>query len=202
MSQEVFEIVQRMDFKDIGTQLAFQCAPLIAGLKISNLLIIQYEDFRKVRQILKNSGISYSILTVKGQKATILLYNKRELEEYLANKKVSALLERMGYRENTLEEVLSVFRSRYVRYMEEGWEFPHEMGVLLGYPAEDVEGFIRNGGDHFLYAGYWKVYEDLSAKMQLFRRFEAAEKALLEMVSSGVSIAEIVRARRPADGVC
>lgn len=195
MSQEVFEIVQRMDFKDIGTQLAFQCAPLIAGLKISNLLIIQYEDFRKVRQILKNSGISYSVLAVKGQKATILLYNKRELEEYLAKKKVSELLERMGYRENTLEEILSAFRSRYVRYTEEGWAFPHEMGVLLGYPAEDVEGFIRNGGDHFLYVGYWKVYEDLSAKMQLFRRFEEAEKALLEMVSNGVSITEIAQAR-------
>lgn len=36
MSREIFEIVQGMDLKNIETQLALQCAPLITGLKISN----------------------------------------------------------------------------------------------------------------------------------------------------------------------
>ena len=41
MSQEIFELVKGMDFKKIETQLALQCAPLIMGLKVSNLFIIQ-----------------------------------------------------------------------------------------------------------------------------------------------------------------
>lgn len=44
MSQEVFELVQGMDLKSIETQIALQCAPLISGLKVSNLLIISAED--------------------------------------------------------------------------------------------------------------------------------------------------------------
>lgn len=41
MSQEIFELVKGMDFKKIETQLALQCAPLIMGLKVSNLLSFQ-----------------------------------------------------------------------------------------------------------------------------------------------------------------
>ena len=40
MRQEVFEIVQKMDKDNIRTQMALQCAPLITGLKVANLLII------------------------------------------------------------------------------------------------------------------------------------------------------------------
>lgn len=41
-------------------------------------------------------------------------------------------------------------------------DFPHEMGILLGYPVEDVEGFIINNGKNELYTGYWKVYDNLT----------------------------------------
>lgn len=39
MSTEILEIVQQMDLHNAETQLALQCAPLIAGVKISNLLV-------------------------------------------------------------------------------------------------------------------------------------------------------------------
>ena len=58
MSREIFEIVQGMDLKNIETQLALQCAPLITGLKISNMLIVSNEDEKLVRAILKRTGIS------------------------------------------------------------------------------------------------------------------------------------------------
>ena len=34
--------------------------------------------------------------------------------------------------------------------------FPHEIGLVLGYPPVDVEGFIKKEGRDFLYSGYWK----------------------------------------------
>ena len=51
-------------------------------------------------------------------------------------------------------------------------EFPHEIGLLLGYPVEDVEGFICNGEENCLYVGYGKVYGELPEKMRLFYKFE------------------------------
>ncbi len=39
-------------------------------------------------------------------------------------------------------------------------DFPHEIDVFLGYPCEDVRGFIRHGGQGYKLCGYWKVYGD------------------------------------------
>ena len=39
-------------------------------------------------------------------------------------------------------------------------EFPHEIGLFLGYPPDDVEGFIENREKAFKCPGYWKVYGD------------------------------------------
>jgi len=67
--------------------------------------------------------------------------------------------------------------------------------LLLWYPVEDVEGFILNGGKNCLCIGYWKVYENPDEKIALFRRFERARDILMEMVSQGLTIAEVVQKR-------
>lgn len=38
MSQDVFEMMQKMNLHSVETQMAIQCAPVFAGLKMSNLL--------------------------------------------------------------------------------------------------------------------------------------------------------------------
>lgn len=47
MSREILEIVQKMNPKELETQFILQCAPLIAELKPSNLLIISRENEKK-----------------------------------------------------------------------------------------------------------------------------------------------------------
>lgn len=192
MSREVFEIVQTMDLKDVETQLAIQCAPLITGLKPSNLLIIPNANLVKVKQILKNSNISYFLLLVQEQKTTLLLYSKQQLEAWLSEKRTIFFLRKMGYQKASLCEVLPVFQMRYQKYMSDSLDFPHEIGILLGYPLGDVEGFIQNSGKNYLYTGYWKVYENLAEKLKLFNRFEIARKTLLQLVSRGVSMVDII----------
>ena len=61
MRQEVFEIVQKMDKDNIRTQMALQCAPLITGLKVANLLIIPSKNEEFVGAILDGTDISYLI---------------------------------------------------------------------------------------------------------------------------------------------
>ena len=50
---------------------------------------------------------------------------------------------------------------------------------FLGYPVEDVRGFIEHQGRDYLCTGYWKVYENLEQKQQLFQRFEYAKENLV-----------------------
>lgn len=188
----MFELKQEMDRNDIEIQLALQCAPMITGLKISNLLIVQKNKLHSVKWILKDTDISHCVLLQTEEKAILLLYKEFQLESYISQTKVKRLLTALGYQEHNLESLLQMFRHRYTDYMTGGKFFPHEMGLFLGYPVKDVEGFIENEGKNFLYTGYWKVYENLAAKIDLFQKFEQAKETLLRLVASGASMKEVI----------
>lgn len=66
------------------------------------------------------------------------------------------------------------------------------MGILLGYPIEDVIGFMENKGHNCLFTGYWKVYHDQAAKRKLFERFEYAKESLIQLLHYGMSMSEIM----------
>jgi len=54
MCQEVLEIVQEMDRKQLEVKMALQCAPVLTGIKISNLLNVEREYEGSVCRILRN----------------------------------------------------------------------------------------------------------------------------------------------------
>lgn len=191
MSQEISKLISKLDLKDIHIQLALQCAPFIMGLKISNLLVIPNEHVDGLMRLLKNADIFYSILLVTGEKTTLLLYKPKQLERYFKDKRVRRLLYKLGYTQFGLAQLLNVFKERYIACRMSGENFPHEMGLFLGYPVEDVEGFIQNNGENFLYTGYWKVYENAAEKAALFERFERAKEILIINIANGRRMEDI-----------
>lgn len=193
MNRDMLKIIQNVDLQDMEMQIALQCSPLIAGIKISNLLIIPSEQLQGVKCILESTMFSYYIINTTPDKATLLLYNESHINRYLRDWRARSLLQRMGYTTMDLQAVLTQFSQRYRRYMKIRGEFPHEMGVILGYPIEDIEGFIENQGKNFLCIGYWKVYENAPAKKKLFQEFERVTKRNLQMVSYGIHIDEVAR---------
>ncbi len=193
MSHETLDIIQGIDWKDIEMQIAFHCAPLIAGLKLSNLLMLQSEELDRGTSILKRAGISYFVVAVTNGKVAVLLFDRQRLETYLRKEEVWKIFQDMGYQNHAMGKVLYAFRQRYEGYLLWNQEFPHEMGLLLGYPIEDVKGFILNEGENCLYTGYWKVYENLPEKMIVFRQFEKARDMLIGLLSNGITIAEVVQ---------
>ena len=192
MSQEVYELIKRMDREKIETHLVIQCAPMISGIKISNLLIVERSMAAQVRRVLNRSGISYFLLLENEEKVTYLLYHKEELKEYLNEENVCRYMRHFGYENLELSAVLNQFRKRYEDYMNQKAGFPHEMGLLLGYPVEDVEGFIENEGRNYLYSGYWKVYDHVEEKRALFARYEEARKLLLQFLAQGLNVKDMV----------
>ncbi|MCI5602848.1 MAG: DUF3793 family protein [Clostridiales bacterium] len=192
MSQEIYEIVKGMDLENIETQLALQCAPLITGLKVSNLLIISKGNEEVVKRILNRTGISYYRLIQIRTKTTFLLFRRNELEEFLSDEKVKNVFRKAGYKSLQIGKILRTFSLRYEAYMQGDKCFPHEMGLLLGYPVEDVVGFVENNGKNFLYSGYWKVYKNQKAKVKLFDKFKVAEETLIHLLSNGLSMSDII----------
>ncbi len=191
MCQETLDIIKTVGTNNIEMQLALQCAPLISGLKISNLLIISETDDRLFREIIEKTDIAvYKLLNYQG-KTVYLLYREAKVIEFLQSEKAKEVFIREGYDSLLLSDILHSFQKRYEHYRIKGGVFPHEMGLLLGYPVEDVVGFMENNGNNFLCMGYWKVYDKPFEKQILFKQFEYAKERIVKLISCGISIWEI-----------
>lgn len=192
MRHDVIALMQKLDMKDISTQMVLQCAPLFTGLKVSNLLIIPAKKGNLVRGVLEETEISIRKLTEFKGRITYILFRKDALEAWIQEEDNRQFLAEYGYEGCSLDSILSRIEGRYRAYIRENKAFPHEIGILLGYPAEDVRGFVANEGRNCLCSGYWKVYGHPSEKKRLFQRFDQAKRALLKAISTGVELQSVL----------
>ena len=123
MRQEVFEIVQKMDKDNIRTQMALQCAPLITGLKVANLLIIPSKNEEYVGQILDGTDISYIRMAKSEYKTTFFLYREEQLSMWLMKPENRMLLRETGYNGKVLSDILETVQIRYEAYVQKGKVF-------------------------------------------------------------------------------
>lgn len=168
----------------LGFKVAVQCAPVLKNVKISNLVTVKPGQWMTIRRFLEKSRIVCVPLYADSEKEVLFLYRPERLERHLRQENVRKFLRRYGYEDYRIGAVLRRLRLRYRRYAGSGQEFPHELGVLLEYPVEDVEGFIVNQGRNSLTSRYWKVYHNRQQAEQTFRAYDAArEQALTEIVN-------------------
>lgn len=151
MSRDMWEQEGAVRQDDLQMQLAVQCAPLLAGVKVSNLLIVSRECAGEPEQLFVRTVVAVKKLCESKRRVIYLLYRRQALENYLALGGVRELMEEFGYGGMGLDEILLEFASRYNSYQNQRADFPHEIGLLLGYPAEDVRGFIENRGKNSLH---------------------------------------------------
>lgn len=196
MSQDVFEMIKNMDSNSFEMQFVLQCSPFITGLKISNLFAISISQYRKLEYILMVNDYSFKKLYYTKNKVIYLLYDAKKLKEYLKEDMVRKILYKLGYPYNIhkdIDKMLTIFKEKYARYMEERGEFPHEMGIFLGYPIEDVVGYLKNNGENSACVGYWKVYKNVEEKQKLFREFEYAKENVIRCLAQGMNILDVMK---------
>lgn len=192
MSTEVFEILWSMDRQKIELQVVLQCAPTIAGLKTSNLLIVPRDKEDNVRYVLRQAGLAGYRLVYDRKRVVFLVFNREKLISHLSSKEVRSFLKDYGYKTDAFGYYLRFFQERYDSYIRSRREFPHEMGVFLGYPLCDVKGFIEKGGEDFKVAGYWKVYDNAESTKKLFEEFDNVKDDMVRKLSAGYSIKRIM----------
>ena len=196
MSTEVFEILWSLDRQKVELQIVLQCAPTIAGLKSSNLLIVPKDKEDNVRYALRQSGLLGYRLVYDRDRVIFLVFNRDMLINYLSSNEVKDFLKDYGYCTDAFGYCLRFFQERYDDYIHSRKDFPHEIGVFLGYPLCDVKGFIDNGGDDFKISGYWKVYDNAESTQRLFEEFDDVKDDMVLKLSSGHSIKEIMSEQR------
>ena len=70
--------------------------------------------------------------------------------------------------------------------------FPHEIGLFLGYPPADVDGFINNPNEGFYETGYWKVYSNVESARLAFRRFKECTEEYDRKLKEGRTLEQLV----------
>lgn len=174
-------------------------SPTLAGLKLGSLINLEtdarfFEEFAGLHRLLGERGVALTILRLRGGKALVYVYRPGDLQRALDDAGARRFLAACGYQRFTVQDALLTLRRR----LRDAEDFPHEIGVFLGYPLADVLGFIENGGRNCLACGCWKVYSDPCCALRAFRRYEKCKTVYQRLFASGCPLSRLTVAARPA----
>lgn len=180
--------------ESIEKNLICHCSPTLASLKTASLFTIEFASQKELNDVLRkwnrslsDKGVAAITLRVKDSRALIYVFRKNQLRRELSCPEIKHFLQDNGYIGTNIGTALSTLRA----HLTEGEEFPHEIGVFLGYPVEDVIGFIRNKGQNCKCVGCWKVYCDECKAAKTFARYKKCEAVYLRLWEQGRSVRQL-----------
>lgn len=168
-------------------------SPTLARLKAGSLFAVPcgYEELageiRRLNAILVPRGVWLVAIQCGAGRTLMYLYREQALQETLDRSDVQALLAAYGYRDFTIRAALRTLRDR----LEASQDFPHEIGLFLGYPLADVVGFICNGGRNCLCSGCWKAYSNECEARRAFARLNKCKAVYARMFASGYPLTRL-----------
>ena len=171
-----------------------QCAPTLAGIKSGSLFPCAFAsraeltaELRRMNARLVPKGLCLMPLRYDGERALLYLFRPAGLRRDLADPLAAELLRRHGYACGNCGRCVA----RLCHRMREDAGFPHEVGLFLSYPPEDVRGFMDNRAENFKCAGLWKVYGDEALARALFRKYKKCTEVYCRRFRAGDGLDEL-----------
>jgi hypothetical protein len=178
------EFAKRQETREyVESMFLFYAAPVIMRLRCGSLFAIR-RDGDNIAAAWKEVGTSllerHDVRAIElpskrgGWNSVLLLaYDPPTLRDALSSDAaVGILCERRYGNCADVDGCLRCLKERF------GGEFPHEIGLFLGYPPGDVRGFLRDNGKGAVATGYWKVYSNVREAKTKFRKFRSAERSV------------------------
>ena len=171
------------------------CAPTLAGMKTGNMYNDAFESEAHLRESVcalnrrfRSKGLQVVPLRYRDGRALLYVYRPGKLAEDLLHETAVAILTEGGYQPECPATCIACLR----RKLREEEDFPHEIGLFLGYPPEDVAGFICNKAENCKCVGCWKVYGDEAAARKTFDRFKKCTAVYAAQYAQGKSIERLI----------
>ena len=171
------------------------CSPTLASIKTGNLFTYKYESEEELwksvegfNECVREKGVSLTVLRRSEKKALIYVCRFSSLERDLKKPGVANFIKKYGYESTDPAYALERLRSR----LAQREDFPHEIGLFLGYPLGDVIGFIKNAGqngtiDKVLNMVYCNECEAIKA----FARFKKCTSVYVRLWNQGRSVRQL-----------
>lgn len=170
------------------------CSPTLAGIKTASLFNCPFDSMAELVKSLyqwntgfAQKGLKAVILRMMKKRALIYLYRITGLRSDLQDEQIAGFLSSYGYNGKNMEDSLRILQKK----MRESDDFPHEIGIFLGYPLEDVIGFIENEGRNCRCVGCWKVYGDECEARRTFAKFHACKNSYERQWNKGKTVLQL-----------
>lgn len=175
-------------------KLAYHLSPCLLGIKCAGLISVSNKEFlvdeqiRRFNTLAKKRGLKIRQLCTDEDRVLILLYKYDLLRARLTRER--DFLARYGYPKGiSVDRALDILSLR----ISQSTDFPHEIGIFLDYPIEDVKGFICNKGQNCLLCGYWKVYGDVDKSRMAFESYDRCREYVCGKLKQGCDLYQALK---------
>ncbi|MBO6176103.1 MAG: DUF3793 family protein [Treponema sp.] len=171
-------------------------SPALCGIKPSCLFSMDEQtcrrEFSRIKEWNKKLSEVGRRLVVLRTLCTFLIfaYDEKLLEKTVCNLNCIKYLEAKDYPVTEgMEKLLHELFRRLCKNSSE--TFPHEVGLFLGYPLEDVLAFERYGGRGCKYTGCWSVYGDVESACRKMNEYKRCSSECCELFDKGYNVVDI-----------
>ena len=178
----------------LSEQIIKHCSPTLASLKSGNIFWAPYEnlkdmmrEIKSLNQRLSAKGIKIIPLRYSGKRCLLYVFRPAALRRDLADEQSFKILKESGYKCCEPGKCIG----RLLERLNSSEQFPHEIGLFLGYPPEDVCGYIRDKGKCPKCTGHWQVYGDENSALAKFESFNRCTRIFCKMAAQGLPIEEL-----------
>ena len=169
------------------------CSCTIAGMKAGSLFTCRKKDFynlfavlKQYKKLLQKDNIEIEVLLEREDSVLLYIYRKELLLNIWNQKASEKFLLKQGY-SFSVEKNLAILKQK-----RSDDEFPHDIGIFLGYSIEDIISFIEHKGKNCKYIGPWKVYHKKKEKLRLFEKFKKCNDYYLHSFYSGNNLKQLL----------
>ena len=195
------------------------CAPTLAGLKPASMFnvvrfhhagtlpdgrpnIVEYtygqldEATRLVSRALDGTGVRLRVMARRHGSSLVFAWRPELLAAFIGRDPEAIMLEVEGYDVDDAQGCVDRLQDRILDFDRcphdgRGFDrFPHEVGFMLGYPLDDVMGFVRHRQAALL-RGCWNVYSDVARARRIFGLYDACTLMSTNRLACGEKLASI-----------
>ncbi|MFI3229389.1 MAG: DUF3793 family protein [Bacillota bacterium] len=180
----------------VERRIGYQCGLAMVGIKAGSLVAFKHKDYKDLmaeldflRLRLQSVGIEMKVVFDNGERMLVMVYREKVLAKSLASAETRLFLAQYGYRYGAdAKEMLECLSKRF----HSADEFPHEIGVFLGYPLADIKGFIADPHG-YKHCGVWKVYHNVEECKKLFTTYKKCASRIRCRIESGDDLTMIFK---------
>lgn len=189
--KDLFKIEDKESIKKF---LLYNSSLVIAGVKpsatvtVNKMLKDLYKSWIEYgKDFLESINLSFINLREDDNALIILIYNNDILKTHIFKTENIEFLRKLGYENNNISYYVEYLKDRY-----EEFNCPHELGIFLGIPIDDVKSFMQCSYKKCLGCGYWKIYSNYEKAIEIFSIYDDVREKTMDKIVEGESIDSIV----------